>query len=770
MFNSARHSMPPVEYVSTVSSVFKDRVALLFGALASALAAGASAYRTDMGLLYLVVFLFVVVGLARYWLMGAFWKTNISSDDVETAAEWEDKATWGGVAVATVYGFWCYVALVQVDDGFSEVTAISLSIAAMVGVVGRNFGLDRLVTLQSGILAVFLTAGFIMAGDKFYLVLAVLLLIMLVSFRKLAADAREVLLNAVNGRISASRLATELDTALTTMHHGLCMLDKSGRISVVNRQAQLGFFGNIPEFTVGRHFYDVLTKAQEAGFVSRSTADYISSELAQGGQSKLMLGLGDGRQWELTINSKNGHTVVMMEDISERVRAAERITHMARYDGLTGLANRAYFTEQVDARLKELGVGHSTYPVMMMVVDLDDFKHVNDTLGNPVGDAVLKEAAERLRTVFNNAGIISRFGGDEFMVFLTKDVDEDDVQEAAKAVLAALHVPFSVGNEVVSLKASIGVTIADGVNSGIDALLTRADLAVHQAKSDGKGRYCLFHREMDVKYKHRQRLKVDLAGALGRGELYLLFQPIVNLKTGRISGCEALVRWRHSQLGVVPPLEFIPIAEETGLMSDISRYVIVEAARECASWPEGMTVSVNLSAIDFRDADVEEMVASALEISGLSAERLTVEITESAIIEELEGAKIALTAIREKGVHVALDDFGTGYSSLSYLHMLPFTRLKIDRSFVVDVTTNVRSQKLLANIAQLSHDLDMSVTVEGIETNDQLEVIQATADVELVQGYLFGAPLPRAEVAMLIDAMAGQPAGLDAIARAAKKA
>lgn len=770
MFNSARHNMPPVEYVSTVSSVFKDRVALLFGALASALAAGVSAYRTDLAVLYAVVFFFIIVGLARFMLMGAFWKNGIEADDVETAAKWELRATWGGVAVATVYGLWCYVALVHADDAFSEVAATSLSIAAMVGVVGRNFGLDRLVTLQSGILTVFLTAGFIMAGDSYYLILAVLLVMMLVSFRKLAADAREVLLNAVNGRISASRLATELDTALTTMPHGLCLLDKAGRISVVNRQAQLGFFSNIPEFTVGRHFHDVLTRAQEAGFVSASTADYIAGELAQSGQSKLMLGLGDGRQWELTINSKSGYTVVMMEDITERVRAAERITHMARYDSLTGLANRAYFTEQVDGRLKELSVGHSSYPVMMMIVDLDDFKHVNDTLGHVIGDAVLVEAAERLRTLFGSSAIVSRFGGDEFMIFLTENVNEDDAQDIANSVLAALHVPFSPGKEVISLKASAGIAIADGISSGLEALLTRADLAVHQAKSEGKARYSLFHREMDVQYRHRQRLKADLADALGRGELYLLFQPIVNLKTGRITGCEALVRWRHTQLGVVPPMDFIPIAEETGLMSEISRFVIVEAARECASWPDDMTISVNLSAIDFRDADVEEMVNSALEISGLAPERLTVEITESAIIEELEGARRALTAIREKGGHVALDDFGTGYSSLSYLHMLPFTRLKIDRSFVVDVTTNERSQRLLANIARLSGDLDMSVTVEGIETTEQLEVIQKTADIDLVQGYLFGAPLPRAEIAALIEAMRGQPAGLEAIARAAKKA
>jgi diguanylate cyclase (GGDEF)-like protein len=770
MFNSARHSMPTVEYVSTVSSVFKDRSALLFGGFTSGLAAAVSAYKTDFWGLYVVAGLFIVVGLARYAMMSAFWKANIGADDIEGAAHWEKLATWGGVAVASVYGIWSFVALVYVDDAFTEASALSLSMAAMVGVVARNFGLDRLVTLQSGILSLFMTAGFVMAGDLFYSVLALLLVIMLVSFRKLARDARMVLLNAVNGRISASRLATELDTALSTMPHGLCMLDKDGRINVVNRQAQLALFGNMPEFAVGRQFSEVLERAQAEGLISTSTGRYIESELTQGGQSKLVLSVGDDRQWELTINSKRGHTVVMMEDISERVKAAERITYMARYDDLTSLANRSFFSEQVDARLKELGVNQQETAVAMMVVDIDDFKHINDTLGHLAGDAVLVEAAERLQAVLGENGTICRFGGDEFMIFVCDDVSEEKARDDANAVLAALHTPMSLQGQTLSVRVSVGIAVADGVENDFEELLTKADLALHKAKAEGKARYCLFHTEMDVQYRHRQRLKADLAQALDRDELYLVYQPIVNLNTGRITGCEALVRWRHGELGVISPLDFIPTAEETGMMSEISRFVMKEATRECAQWADGMTVSVNLSAVDFRDADVEQMVDEALIASGLSPERLTVEITETAIIEELDGALKALSAIREKGVHVALDDFGTGYSSLSYLNSLPFTRLKIDRSFVKDVVANVRSQRLLANIAQLSNDLDLNVTVEGIETEEQLEVISGTAHIDLVQGFLFGAPLPKTDIAELIVRMQGGPSGLQALAAAAKRA
>lgn len=770
MFNAARHIMPPVEYVSTVSSVFKDRSALLFGGFSSALAAGVSGYRTEFWPLYVVAGLFMAVSLMRYAIMSAFWRANIQVDDVDAAVYWERWATFGGIAVATTYGIWSYMAIVHVDDAFTEASALSLSMAAMVGVVARNFGLDRLVTLQSGILSVFMTLGFIVAGDVYYAVLALLLVIMLVSFRKLASDTRMVLLNAVNGRADASRLATELDTALSTMTHGLCMLDKDGKIILVNRQAQLALFGNMPEFALGNKFTTVLERAQVEGLISKSTSAYIISELRQGGQSKLMLNVDGGRQWELSVSSKRGHTVVMMEDISERVKAAERITHMARFDALTGVANRSYYSEQVEAQLKGISANQQSCPVMMMVIDIDDFKHVNDTLGHPAGDAVLVEVAERLQAVFSEVGIVCRFGGDEFMVFLCQDVTEERARDDANAVLAALRMPISLPSQLLTNHVSIGVAVVDGATTSLEDLLTKADLALHQAKEGGKGRYCLFHTEMDVSYRHRQKLKVDLAHALDNDELYLLYQPIVNVNTGRIAGCEALVRWRHPELGLISPLDFIPTAEEMGLMSDITCFVMNRAVRECTKWPEDMTISVNLSAVDFRDADVEEMVCSALDGSGLAASRLTVEITETAIIEELDGAVKALSAIRERGVHVALDDFGTGYSSLSYLHSLPFTRLKIDRSFVIDVTTNVRSQRLLANIARLSKDLELSVTVEGIETEEQLAVISRTANIDLVQGFLFGAPLTDAAITELITRMQGHPPSLAALAAAAKRA
>jgi EAL domain-containing protein (putative c-di-GMP-specific phosphodiesterase class I) len=259
---------------------------------------------------------------------------------------------------------------------------------------------------------------------------------------------------------------------------------------------------------------------------------------------------------------------------------------------------------------------------------------------------------------------------------------------------------------------------------------------------------------MDTDYRYRQRLKAELKLAIAEGGLSLVYQPIVDLKTRRVVSCEALARWHHPELGSIPPSLFIPIAEETGLISEISRWVLASAAAECRNWPDDVTVSVNISARDFRDADVPTMVLSALKNSGLAAHRLEIEVTETALIEERQAATTILSDLAAQGIGIALDDFGTGYSSLSYLHALPFTKLKIDRSFVMDIVSNPRSLKLLANVAQLGRDINLTVTAEGVETDEQLTLISAHTKVDQIQGYLFGVPLPARDISELVERMA----------------
>lgn len=754
MFQSVRKKLPAVDYVSIVRSLYSDPRSMVYGALAAMICSVAAGVKTGSILLFGVAIAFVVVGLLRHIDMVSFAKSNLAVDDAEEAARWELRFTIGGVAIALIHGIWCVVSFYIVDDSFARISSITVTIAALVGVAARNYGVDRLVALQSLLMATPIAFGLFVVGDIYHTLLAVCLIPFFASMRRIAGNVRQILLNAVHGRVDASRLANELDTALSTMPHGLCMLDEDGCVAVVNRQAQFGFLGEEPEIYIGRKFTGILAEIREAGTLTAATADYLELEIAQGAHSKLVIGLADGRQCEVTINTRQGRTVLMMEDITERVLAAERINFMARYDGLTQLSNRSFFSEQVEARLKERHAANDDDTVMMMIVDIDDFKHVNDTLGHPVGDALLVEAADRIKNIFGDDAMVARFGGDEFTIFRAKGANEANAKKAAKAILAALKAPIKARDEVLTVNASVGFVLASGVDSELDSLLTRADLALYKAKGSGKAKYCVFHEKMDMEYRQRQRLKSDLAMALANDELYLLFQPIVGLGTRKIVGCEALVRWQHKELGLIPPMQFIPIAEEIGVMSEISRWVLEAAAKECMNWPKDMSISVNLSAIDFRDGDVEEMVDNALAKSGLAPKRLTVEITETTIIEELDGATKALTGVRKRGVEVALDDFGTGYSSLSYLHTLPFTKLKIDRSFVIGVVGNERSQRLLSNIARLSKDLDLTVTVEGIETEEQLRVISETADVDFAQGYLFGAPLPRKEVIELVARVA----------------
>ncbi len=351
--------------------------------------------------------------------------------------------------------------------------------------------------------------------------------------------------------------------------------------------------------------------------------------------------------------------------------------------------------------------------------------------------------------------LVARLGGDEFIIYRSGDVTAEDAEKDSEAILKAFQAPFSIVGESLATNVSLGIVTVADADGDLDGMMTKADLALYKAKGSGKAQAQVFHDEMDTAYRYRQRLKAELKIAVESEALTLAYQPLVDLKTRRVVGCEALARWTHPTLGPIPPSQFIPIAEETGLISDITQWVLKAACAECSTWPNDISVSVNVSARDFRHGDVEAMVLSALEKSGLPAHRLEVEVTETALIEEKEIVTKILSALGARGVGLALDDFGTGYSSLSYLQALPFTKLKIDRSFVMDIGVNPRSLKLLCNVAQLGKDINLTVTAEGVETEDQLAIIQAHTKVDQIQGYLFGIPLPAREVSELIARMGG---------------
>ncbi len=406
-----------------------------------------------------------------------------------------------------------------------------------------------------------------------------------------------------------------------------------------------------------------------------------------GGGGKVVLRLPDTQYVEVTVSSRQDRTVLLFEDITERVKAEERINFMAHYDSLSGLPNRAYFTEQVEADLERRRLSKVGDTAVLMIVDIDDFKHINDTMGHLVGDRVLVEVTRRIREAVREDDLVARLGGDEFIVYRSGASVGSDIDGDAQAILATFKPAFDVMGEVMSTNVSIGLVASYDAGDDLDALMIKADLALYKAKNNGKSQLQSFHDEMDTDYRYRQRLKAELRMTVAEGGLTLVYQPIVDLQTRRVVSFEALARWQHPELGAIPPSLFIPLAEETGLISDISRWVLATAAAECRNWPSDVSVSVNVSARDFRDADVGVMVGEALRASGLAPHRLEIEVTETALIDEQQAATTILSALAAQGIGIALDDFGTGYSSLSYLHALPFSKLKIDRSFVMDIAS-----------------------------------------------------------------------------------
>jgi diguanylate cyclase (GGDEF)-like protein len=390
----------------------------------------------------------------------------------------------------------------------------------------------------------------------------------------------------------------------------------------------------------------------------------------------------------------------------------------------------------------------------VLFIDLDQFKQINDTMGHPFGDALLCIVAERLRRIARPSDVVARFGGDEFVILQYPIRKPEEAASLARRVVETLGEPCAIDHHQVVIGASIGISVGlqDGDNA--DHLLKNADMALYRTKSEGRGTWRFFETNMDVMAQARRSLEIDLRNAVADEAFKLYYQPIIDLKSRRISSCEALLRWPHPTRGMVSPAEFIPLAEEMGLIVEIGDWVLKQACVECMSWPADKRVAVNLSSIQFRRGNVVAAVKAALEESGLSANRLEVEITESVLVQDTEATRKCLTDLRDMGVRISLDDFGTGYSSLSYLHSFPLHKVKIDRSFLQGIGANERSRILLRGVARLSAELGMAVVVEGVETDEELELITREANVDEAQGYLFSPAIPSSAIRDLLASSA----------------
>lgn len=536
-------------------------------------------------------------------------------------------------------------------------------------------------------------------------------------------------------RDEAEASRRRLSAVLEATSDCVLVVDRDWRITYLNGRAA-DYLGLTRQTRVGDAFWDIYSEYLGSEFDTRYQQALLTQQPV-----RFEAYLKHANSW-LDVNAYPGDEglSIFFRDVTQARNARDELVQLAHHDPLTGLANRAKFTAGLE---EELARGSGS-DIAVLLLDLDLFKEVNDTLGHPVGDALLQAVAERLRGEIGKDDILARLGGDEFALIHRGSADPADLMTLATRLMACFGPSFPVQGNAIKLAASIGIAFKGDASSGAaftsaNELFKAADIALYQAKEDGRGTIRAFDAGMAEKVQARQRLKQDLAAALERDELRLAYQPILDLASDEIVGHEALLRWRHPERGYVPPSEFIPLAEETGLIVPIGDWVIETACRQATSWPKGMMVAVNVSPVQFRDETLPLRVMQAIGRSGADARRLELEITESVLMNDSEHNMRSLHALRQAGIRIALDDFGTGFSSLSYLRRFPFDKLKLDRSFLNDIGRSPEAEAIIRAAGEMGRALAMVTTAEGVETQEQLVWLRHNGWSQ-AQGYLIGRP------------------------------
>jgi diguanylate cyclase (GGDEF)-like protein len=539
-----------------------------------------------------------------------------------------------------------------------------------------------------------------------------------------------------------------LDTAINNMTQGLLLFDASGHLVICNRR-YIDMFGlSLDVVKPGCHLRDLIRHRKELGTFTGDVDAYCERFLNPKTDEvrDVVISVPDGRTMRLVYKrSGDGGWATTMEDVTERTRFEARIEHLAHYDALTDLPNRTLFQRHAETMLAQV----PSAQFAILYIDIDEFKGINDSLGHMVGDEFLKAVSLRLRDCVGADDFVARLGGDEFAILQSGVACADDVRALIAKVYSALRTSFDCHGHRLSSDASIGVAIAPRDGNDLLGLLKSADLAMYAAKAAGRRTYRFFEGGMETEANLRRQLEQDLRTALGEEGFEVHYQPLVDLASDGIIGCEALLRWRHPLRGLVSPAEFIPLAEETGLIQQIGQWVLQTACAEAATWPSHVRLAVNVSPIQFKSQTLALNVATALADSGLDPRRLELEITEAVLIDDDDAALATLNQLRELGVHIALDDFGTGYSSLRYLQRFPFDKIKIDRSFVKELTDASGSSSIIRAVVDIAADRNMTTTAEGVETTGQRETVRALGCTHM-QGYLFSAALPAGEIRIML--------------------
>ncbi len=641
---------------------------------------------------------------------------------------------------------WTWFGYTVADDTF--VTPLAAAPIAM----AAGIAMRTIVSISSPPLAfvnmvVSISSAVLLAGSP--LVPSGVAILSLVVFASSVAGARSFIANG--------RKRLRLEAQARKAQHFVDEFENSGRgwfwetdymgtLSYVSQQLADDFQCE-PEALLGRQFTDLLSVDQASdSFEERKTLGFHLSARFPFSDVVVRPASEQDVHWSLSGNpifDERGRFLGFRgigTDLTEQRKSEREISRLARFDSLTGLPNRAMMRQTLDEALRN--AAHRQKGCALFMIDLDRFKNVNDTLGHPIGDALLRQVAERLKSVMGNHGQVGRLGGDEFQAVFPGNVDIGLLESLARTLIEQVSRAYSIEGHKVTIGASVGIVIGDPGRASADALVRNADLALYAAKAAGRGKHCIYEPSMHSEAAERQVLENDLRQAIERGELWVAYQPIVRTAGEEISGFEALVRWNHPTRGPISPTKFIPLAEEAGLIAGIGEWVLKTSLEEAAHWPDHVRVAVNLSPLQFNDPNVVNMVASHLKETGVRAARLELEITEGVFLAEGDSTDETFAKLKALGVRLALDDFGTGYSSLGYLKKAPFDKIKIDQSFVRGAASSSatnRNAAIIRAIVTLAETLGMDTCAEGVETHDDLQLIRELG-VSMVQGYIFGQP------------------------------
>lgn len=751
-------NLPPEIRASLIDALFAPIASLIVGAIACSIIGAAVAFRAGDPSLLAVSTTILAVGLVR--VISAILYRRYKLIDHNATKFWELVYEYGAWAFSALLGLLCWLTITHTSDSSLQMAVTTISAGYGAAISGRNAARPFIAVGQLTLCTLPMAVALLIYPDWLHRTLGFVVLLFMYGMMDITLCIRDIIMQALTMTRKEAALAARFeeqanrfDVALNNMSHGLSMLDAQDRLQVWNeRFLELLHLQNAP-VRVGMRLAQLIRYSLRArNYTSKSVKTVISDlvkGLRQDNFDQFQISLDGSRTIAISRRMMpDGGSVIIFEDVTERNHAQERIAHLARFDELTGLANRTQFRERIAATLA--AVQERENHIAIHLIDLDRFKTINDTLGHPIGDMLLKEVAERLRAIVSPGDMITRFGGDEFVILQSATPRQQDAHALAQRIATTIREPFEISGHRIDIGASIGIAMAphDGVDA--DELLKKADMALYAAKNVGGGGHRFFAIDMEDAAQERRALELDLREAIALDQFELHYQPLVDLHTGRITSCEALMRWSHPMRGNIPPSVFIPVAEETGLIIALGEWALNRACADASSWPRDVRVAVNLSPVQFRDQGLGLQVVAALAKSGLSAHRLDLEVTERLLLEDNDSTLKTMEQLHGLGVSLSLDDFGTGYSSLNYLRKFPFHKIKIDRSFIADLGDGRDARAIIGAVAALGAGLDKTVVAEGIETEEQMNLVRSQGCHE-GQGYLFGKPMSATDIRARLD-------------------